>query len=62
MKIIDISIPITPTMPIWPGDELVELTQTSAIAKEMQQILAELPWGSTQVHILTHPNILLSQE
>ena len=31
MKIIDISIPITPTIPIWPGDPQIDLTQISAI-------------------------------
>jgi arylformamidase len=51
MKIIDISIPITPTMPIWPGDELVELTQTSAIAKGDAANISRIAMG---VHTGTH--------
>ena len=51
MKIIDISVPITPTMPIWPGDEPVELTQTSAIAKGDAANISRIAMG---VHTGTH--------
>ena len=32
MKIYDISVPITPDMPVWPGDPAVDLQQVSAIS------------------------------
>ncbi|MBW6465041.1 MAG: cyclase family protein [Brevefilum sp.] len=51
MKIFDISVPITPEMPVWPGDPAVDLQQVSAIASGE---LANITHISMSVHTGTH--------
>ena len=51
MKIIDISVPITTTMPVWPGDPAVDLTQVSAIAQGDSANVTRMTMG---VHTGTH--------
>ena len=48
MKIFDISLTISPSMPIWPGDPLIELEQIDSIDN------ANVSRLSTSVHIGTH--------
>jgi len=51
MKIYDISIPITPTMPVWPGDPPAEITPISAITQGDSVNISQLNMG---VHCGTH--------
>lgn len=51
MKIYDISVPITQSIPTWPGDPLVELRQESAIAAGDSANVSHLSMG---VHTGTH--------
>jgi arylformamidase len=51
MKIFDISVPITPEMPVWPGDPAVDLQQVSAIASGESANITHL---SMSVHTGTH--------
>ncbi len=51
MKIIDISMPITTQMPIWPGDPAVELTQIASISNGDIANISRIAMG---VHTGTH--------
>jgi arylformamidase len=51
MKIIDISVAITTTMPVWPGDPPVDLTQVSEIAKGDSANVSRI---AMSVHTGTH--------
>jgi arylformamidase len=51
MKIYDISVPITPNLPVWPGDPAVDLQQVTAIASGE---LANITHLSMSVHTGTH--------
>jgi arylformamidase len=51
MKIFDISVPITPGMPVWPGDPAVDLQQVSAISSGE---LVNITHLSMSVHTGTH--------
>ena len=51
MKIYDISVPITPDMPVWPGDPAVDLQQVSVIASGDSANISHL---SMSVHTGTH--------
>jgi arylformamidase len=51
MKIFDISVPITPGMPVWPGDPAVDLKQVSAISSGE---LVNITHLSMSVHTGTH--------
>ena len=51
MKIYDISVPITPDMPVWPGDPAVDLQQVSAISSGDSANVTHL---SMSAHTGTH--------
>ena len=51
MQVIDISIPISPDMPVWPGDPRVELVRTAKIAEGANANVSRLTCG---VHTGTH--------
>ena len=51
MLIYDISLTISPTMPIWPGDPAVEITQTSSIDQGANANVSRLNFG---LHTGTH--------
>lgn len=51
MKIFDISVPITTTMPVWPGDPPVDLAQVSAISQGDSANVTRMTMG---VHTGTH--------
>lgn len=51
MKIYDISIPITPTMPVWPGDPPAEISLISAISQGDSANISKFTMG---VHCGTH--------
>ncbi len=51
MKIYDISVPITTSMPVWPGDPSVDLVQVSSIAKGDSANVTRMAMG---VHTGTH--------
>lgn len=51
MKIYDISLPISPTMPVWPGDPPVQLTQVSSISLGDSANVSRIDMG---VHCGTH--------
>lgn len=51
MSIYDITLTISPTMPVWPGDPAVELTQVSFIDKGANANVSHLSFG---VHTGTH--------
>jgi arylformamidase len=51
MKIYDISLPITPDMPVWPGDSAVDLRQVSAISSGE---LTNITHISMSAHTGTH--------
>lgn len=51
MKIHDISIPITPSMPVWPGDPPVDLRQVSGISSGDSANVSRITMG---VHCGTH--------
>lgn len=51
MPIYDISLTISPSMPIWPGDPAVELTQVSSIAQGANANVSRLNFS---VHTGTH--------
>lgn len=51
MSIYDITLTISPTMPVWPGDPAVELTQVAFIDKGANANVSHLSFG---VHTGTH--------
>ena len=51
MKIFDISLPISPNLPVWPGDPLVELEQIGFMDQGADSNLSQF---SASVHIGTH--------
>ncbi len=51
MKIYDITVPITPTMPVWPGNAPVVLEQTSSMDAGAHDNVSKLALG---VHTGTH--------
>lgn len=51
MKIYDISVPITPDMPVWPGDPAVDLQQVSTISSGESANVTHL---SMSAHTGTH--------
>ena len=51
MKIIDISIPITPSMPVWPGDPPVDIQQVAKITFGDSANVSHISMG---VHCGTH--------
>lgn len=51
MSIYDITLTISPSMPVWPGDPAVELTQVSFIDKGANANVSHLSFG---VHTGTH--------
>lgn len=51
MKIYDISLPISPVMPVWPGDPPVQLTQVSSISLGDSANVSRL---TISVHCGTH--------
>src|SRR5437016_3193693 len=51
MSIYDISLTISPSMPTWPGDPAVELTQVSSIEQGANANVSQLNFG---VHTGTH--------
>lgn len=51
MKIYDISLPISPSLPLWPGDPCVQLRQVSAISSGAT---ANVSWIGMGVHTGTH--------
>ncbi len=51
MKIIDISVPISPSMPVWPGNPPVSLVQTSSMDRGDHDNVSQLTCG---VHTGTH--------
>jgi len=51
MKIYDISVPISPSLPVWPGDPPVTLEQTSSMDKGAHDNVSRLACG---VHTGTH--------
>jgi len=51
MKIFDISLSISPNLPVWPGDPSVELTQVASMDKGEHVNVSHLSAG---VHIGTH--------
>lgn len=51
MPFYDISLPISPSLPVWPGDPPIELKQVAAIAQGANANVSHLSAG---VHIGTH--------
>jgi arylformamidase len=51
MKIYDISVPISPSMPVWPGDPPVELLQVASISSGEAANVSRIDMG---VHSGTH--------
>ena len=51
MKIYDISLPISPNLPVWPGDPAVELAQILSMDDGEDANVSHL---STGVHVGTH--------
>jgi len=51
MPIYDITLTISPTMPVWPGDPTVELTQTASIDQGANANVSQLNFG---LHTGTH--------
>ena len=51
MKIFDISLPISPTMPVWPGDPAVVLEKVSSMDAGAHDNVSRLACG---VHVGTH--------
>jgi arylformamidase len=51
MRVIDISVPISPDLPVWPGDPLVELERIATIADGANANKSRLACG---VHVGTH--------
>jgi arylformamidase len=51
MKIYDISLPISPSMPVWPGDSPVRMEQTESMDKGSEYNMTRL---SMSVHTGTH--------
>ena len=47
----DVSLPISPIMPVWPGDPPIHVEQTSSVRQEDQFNVARLEMGT---HVLTH--------
>ena len=51
MRVIDISVPISPDLPVWPGDPAVELVRIANIAEGANANVSRLACG---VHVGTH--------
>lgn len=51
MRILDISLPVSPSLPVWPGDPAIELEQISSIESGAEYNLTKL---NSSVHIGTH--------
>ena len=51
MRIHDISLPVSPSLPVWPGDPAIELEQTQSMDQGSEYNLTHL---SSSVHIGTH--------
>jgi len=51
MRVIDISVPISPDLPVWPGDPPVELVRIANIAEGANANVSRLACG---VHVGTH--------
>ena len=51
MRIHDISLPVSPSLPVWPGDPAIELEQTQSMASGAEYNLTRL---NSSVHIGTH--------
>ena len=51
MRVIDISVPISPDLPVWPGDPPVELERIANIAEGANANVSRLACG---VHVGTH--------
>ncbi|TET39187.1 MAG: cyclase family protein, partial [Anaerolineales bacterium] len=51
MRVIDISVPISPDLPVWPGDPPVELVRIANIADGANANVSHLACG---VHVGTH--------
>jgi len=51
MRVIDISVPISPELPVWPGDPPVELVRIANIADGANANVSRLACG---VHVGTH--------
>lgn len=51
MRVIDISVPISPDLPVWPGDPAVELERIANIAEGANANVSRLACG---VHVGTH--------
>jgi arylformamidase len=51
MHIHDISLPVSPSLPVWPGDPAIELEQISSMASGAEYNLTKL---NSSVHIGTH--------
>ena len=56
MKIYDISLPIHPQLPVWPGDPPIELTRQESIAEGSDANVSRIACG---VHIGTHVDAAL---
>jgi len=51
MRILDISLPVSPSLPVWPGDPAIMLEQISSMASGAEYNLTKL---NSSVHIGTH--------
>ena len=51
MRVIDISVPISPDLPVWPGDPAVELVRIANISEGANANVSRLACG---VHVGTH--------
>jgi arylformamidase len=51
MRILDISLPVSPSLPVWPGDPAIVLEQISSIESGAEYNLTKL---NSSVHIGTH--------
>lgn len=51
MRILDISLPVSPSLPVWPGDPAIELERISSIESGAEYNLTKL---NSSVHIGTH--------
>lgn len=51
MRIVDVSLPVSPHLPVWPGDPPVRIERTSAISEGAEANVSQLSCG---VHMGTH--------
>jgi arylformamidase len=51
MKIYDVSLPVSPELPVWPGDPPIELTRLASISEGSDANVSRLACG---VHMGTH--------